>query len=211
MKKKIILVAGGTASGKTMIAQALKKEYDEIGISCTLMSMDNYYKSINELPEEKGMDVNWDTPKALDWEKFDSDILRLYNNEDVYKKPYDFETFTHKGEDILYKSSDVIIIEGLFALLSKQCREIAESRIFVHSDDDVRLIRRINRDSSGRYKEGFDLDVFMKKWIKEIKPMHKKYVKPTSEYADFIIKNNEEFVGEEKERMLNLLQSIMVK
>ncbi len=211
MEKKIILVAGGTASGKTMIARILSDEYKKSGVSCTLMSMDNYYKSLADLPEENGMDVNWDNPKVINWEQFDKDINDLYNNIDVYKKPYNFESFTHIGEDIKYESSDVIIIEGLFALLSRAAREIATSRIFVHADADIRLIRRIIRDSQGRYKEGFNLNVFMKKWIKEIKPMHKKHVQPTNEYADFIIKNNEEFVGSEKERMLNLLQTIMVK
>ncbi len=211
MNKKIILVAGGTASGKTMIADVLAKEYKKAGISCTLMSMDNYYISLSELPEENGMDVNWDSPKVINWEQFDKDINDLYNGKDIFKKQYSFELFTHVGEDIKYESSEVIIIEGLFALLSVHAREIATSKIFVHADDDIRLIRRIKRDSTGRYKNGFDLDVFMNKWIKEIKPMHKKYVKPTNDYADFIIKNNEEFIGEEKERMLNLLQSIMVK
>ncbi len=211
MEKKIILVAGGTASGKTMIAKILADEYKKSGTSCTLMSIDNYYKSLDELPEENGMDVNWDSPKVINWEQFDKDIKELYNGNDIYKTPYDFESFTHKGEDIKYESSEVIIIEGLFALLSRSAREIATSRIFVHADNDIRLIRRIIRDSQGRYKEGFDLNVFMNKWIKEIKPMHRKHVEPTNEYADFIIKNNEEFVGEEKERMLNLLQTIMVK
>ncbi len=209
--KKIILVAGGTASGKTMIADVLAKKYLEAGISCTLLSMDNYYISLDKLPEENGMDVNWDNPKVIDWEQFDKDLMSLYNGQDVSKTPYSFEEFTHKGEDVIYPSSDVIIVEGLFALLSRVARDIATSRIFVHADDDIRLIRRILRDSTGRYKNGFDLDVFMRKWIKEIKPMHKKHIRPTSDFADFIIKNNEEFVGEEKERMLNLLQSIMVK
>ncbi len=211
MKRKIILVAGGTASGKSMIADVLARKYKEANISCTHMSMDNYYISLDKLPEEKGMDVNWDDPKVIDWNQFDKDLLSLYNGEDVYKTPYCFEEFTHVGEDVLYKSSDVIIIEGLFTLLSRTAREIATSRIFVHADDDIRLIRRVIRDSTGRYKNGFDLDVFMQKWIREIKPMHKKHIRPTSDYADFIIKNNDEFVGEEKERMLNLLQSIMVK
>ncbi len=209
--KKLILVAGGTASGKTMIADILKKEYSEEGISCTLMSMDNYYKSIHNLPEEKGMDVNWDSPKVIDWDQFDIDLKKLMSGENVHKKTYDFAAFSHPGEEIEYVSNDVIIVEGLFALLSNVARELATSKIFVHADDDIRLIRRIKRDSEGRYKDGFDLQVFMTKWIKEIKPMHKKYVKPTNEYADFIIKNNEEFVGEEKETMINLLHSIMVK
>ncbi len=209
--KTIILIAGGTASGKTMIAKVLTDEYIKKGLSTTLMSMDNYYFSLEELPEEKGMDVNWDSPKVINWKRFDSDLDKLYNGEDIQITPYNFEKFTHTGEPITIKSSEVIIIEGLFALLSNKAREIATSRIFVHADEDVRLIRRIKRDSTGRYKEGFDLDVFMRKWIKEIKPMHRKHIKPTNDYADFIIKNNEEFVGEEKERMLNLLQSLMVK
>ncbi len=211
MKKKIILVAGGTASGKTMIADILAKKYEEAGISCTLMSMDNYYISLDKLPEEHGMDVNWDDPKVIDWEQFDKDLTSLYNGDDVYKTPYSFGLFTHVGEPVLYKSSDVIIVEGLFSLLSRVARDIATSRIFVHADDDIRLIRRVLRDSTGRYKDGFDLNIFMNKWIKEIKPMHKKHIRPTSDYADFIIKNNDEFVGKEKERMLNLLQTIMVK
>ncbi len=211
MKKKIILVAGGTASGKTMIAKVLVDEYRKQGITCTLMSMDNYYKSLDTLPEEHGMDVNWDSPKVIDWDKFDEDIMSLYNGVDVFKTPYDFETFTHVGEPVKYEASEVIIVEGLFALLSRVAREIATSKIFVHADDDIRLIRRVIRDSNGRYKNGFDLNIFMRKWINEIKPMHKKHVKPTNDFADFIIKNNEELVGIEKERMINLLQSIMVK
>lgn len=209
--KKIILVAGGTASGKTMIASILQKEYKEIGVSCTLLSMDNYYKDLDELPEETGPEVNWDDPSVFDWESFENDVEKLYNGEDVYKKAYSFEKFCHPGEEELHKSSDVIIIEGLYTLYSEKIRSLASSKIFVHADDDIRLIRRIKRDSEGRYKQGFNQDIFMRKWINEVQPMYKKHIKPTSEYSDFIIKNNQEFVGEEKERMINLLHSLMVK
>ncbi len=209
--KKIVLVAGGTASGKTMIAEILRKQYEQNGVSCTLMSMDNYYKSLDMLPEENGMDVNWDSPEVLDWDTLIDDVKKLYNGENVYKKEYNFGTFSHPGEEVEYKSSDVIIIEGLFSLYREEIRELAISKVFVHSDDDIRLIRRIDRDSNGRYKDGFQLPIFMKKWIDEIKPMHKKFVKPTNEYADIIIKNNKEFEGAEKDRMMRILDSLMVK
>ncbi len=209
--KKIILVAGGTASGKTMIADILKQEYENAGLSCTLVSMDNYYISLDSLPEKNGMDVNWDSPKVLNWDQFNEDVVELYKGNSIYKKSYDFSLFTHVGDSKEYASNDVIIIEGLFALLSEKVRNIATSKIFVHADNDIRLIRRILRDSTGRYKDGFDINVFLNKWIKEIKPMHKKHIEPTNDFADFIIKNNEEYVGDEKERMLNLLHTIMVK
>ncbi|BDU67625.1 MAG: uridine kinase [Candidatus Tyloplasma litorale] len=209
--KKLILVAGGTASGKTMIAKIISQEYLNRGIKSTLVTMDNYYKSIDQLPENNGLDVNWDDPKTVDWELFISDIKKLMAGKNIVKKTYDFNFYKHIGEKIKYTSNEVIIIEGLFALANKELREISHSKIFIHADDDVRLVRRIRRDSSIRSKQIFELDFFLKRWINDIKPMHNKYIKITNDFADFIIKNNEEFVDKEKERMINLLNSIVVK
>ncbi len=209
--KKLVLVGGGTGSGKTVIAKLLKKQYEAQGLSATLMSMDNYYKDLNDLPEERGMDVNWDSPNVMNWNQFDIDIAKLINGENVKRKTYEFETFSYPGGEVEYESNDVIILEGIFALFSDKARELATSKIFVHTDDDIRLIRRAIRDSNGRYKIGFNHKVFMHKWLKEVSPMHKKHVNPTKQHADFIINNNEEFKGEEKERMVSLLQSLVVK
>ncbi|NQX83371.1 MAG: hypothetical protein HRS50_01485 [Mycoplasmataceae bacterium] len=210
MKKTIILIGGGTSSGKSMIADILYKQYIKNGLSVTLMAMDNYYISIDKLNTKKGEDVNWDSPNVIDWKKFIKDVKDLKENKNVKKSIYNFSTYSHKGE-VEYKSNDFIIIEGLFALFNKDVREMSSSMIFIEADDDIRLMRRIIRDMNGRYKDVFDTEKFLDKWKSEIKTMHKKYVQPTSSFADFIIRNNTDFIGEEKKRMINLLQSIVVK
>ena len=211
MENKIILIAGGTASGKTMIADILQKEYTKIGKKATLMGMDNYYISLDKLPEEKGEDVNWDSPNVLDWDKFISDIKELKRGNNIKKKPYNFAKYEHVGKEIEYESSDVIIIEGLFTLYNEEIRKMSNSLIYVKSDSDIRLMRRIKRDGNGRYKDTFNVEDFLVKWKDEIKPMHKKYVLPTSDYADFIIANNKDYIEDEKQNMINLLHSIMIK
>ncbi len=209
--KKLIIIAGGTSSGKTMFAEIIKKGYEKNNKTATLISMDNYYKSIDLLPEKNGELVNWDSPKVIDWKKFFSDVENLMNGNNIKKQNYNFSTYSYDKEEIEYFSSDYIIIEGLFALFDKKIRKMGAINIFVDVDDDIRLMRRISRDKLGRYKNEFEIEKFLLKWKDEIKPMHKKYVQPTNEYADFIIKNNNEFIGDEKERMINILQSIMVK
>lgn len=211
MGNKLILIAGGTASGKTMIANVLVKEYINKGLSATLMGMDNYYKSLDSMSEKNGEDVNWDSPNVIDWDQFLIDINKLKNGENVKKMSYDFASYTHKGKEVEYIASEYIIIEGIFTLYKENIRNISDSKVFVDVDDDIRLIRRIERDKNGRYKDKFDTSVFMKKWKEEIKPMHKKYVQPTLEYSDFVIKNNNDFIGEEKNKMINLLHSIVLK
>lgn len=210
MERKIILIAGGTASGKTIIAQILKQHLEGNGKTATMIEMDNYYFSIDELPEEKGEDVNWDSPLVIDWKSFIDDLKEIKSGKNVIKSVYQFDSYSHNGQ-IEYESSEYIIIEGLFALYNEDVRKLASSLIFIDADDDIRLMRRMKRDGAGRYKDSFDPNEFMKKWKDVIKPMHKKFIQPTSEYADFIIRNNKEFIEEEKERMIQLLHSIVVK
>lgn len=210
-ERKLILIAGGTASGKSMVADNIKKQFEEGGKEVSILTMDNYYKTLEQLGTTEHSEVNWDSPKTFDWDRLKKDIYDLLDGKDIVNHRYIYGAGAYDKEDIVVKSSDFIMLEGLFALLSEDIRKLADVQIFVNVDEDIRLIRRVKRDSEGRYANNFDSMDFMNQWLKVIKPMHNKYIQPTKEHADLIINNNKEKLGEEKTSLSVLLHAIMVK
>lgn len=209
--KKLVLIAGGTASGKTTIADLLVRKNLEKNITSTIVSIDNYYKSIDMLNVDDGKNVNWDDPKTINWNLLKKDINFLLNGKTIFKKSYDFNHYKHLGKEIEYKSNDLIILEGLFALYDEDLKEISSSKIYVNCDSDIRLIRRIRRDIKGRSNDSKEMEFFIQRWEKEIKPMHKKYINPTKEFADLTVKNNYDLFSEKNDEMMNNLIGIMVE
>ena len=190
-KSKLILIAGGTASGKTTIAREVCKNLKNKNIETTLIQMDNYYLSIDDFDNKKISAINWDHPSAINWKKLESDYRALINNKTLKIFTYDFEKSIYdKTKEIVLKPSEYIVIEGVFALYDEFLNQEANTKIFVSADSDTRLIRRIERDKKIRFNN-FDPNSFIKKWKEVIKPMHNKYVQPTSKLADLIVKNSE--------------------
>ena len=209
--KKLILIGGGTASGKTLLLKQIFEQYRQTGKECSMLSMDNYYKDLDALGAKEHSEVNWDEPKAFDWGLLRSDIDDLLNDKRIICHKYNYETGFHSKEEIKIESSDFIVLEGLFALYDEEIKEKAEIKIFVDADSDVRMLRRIKRDKERRYSKTFDYDKFITQWEEVTKPMHKLYIQPTMQFADIILRNNKRLNPKEKSSLITLLQTIVVK
>ncbi len=210
-KKKLILIAGGTASGKSMVAEQMAAQYRTTSKGVALITIDNYYKTLEQMGVNSHSEVNWDHPETFDWERLKNDVASLLNNESISLRPYNYGTGNYGEEVTEIKSEEIIIIEGIYGLYEKSLRDMANILIYVDVDSDIRMIRRIKRDSEGRYSHNFDPNEFMIKWEGVIKPMHNKFIHPTKEYADIIVKNNKELNNEQKSSLIDLLQTLVVK
>ena len=202
---KLILIAGGTASGKSMIADMFEKQLDINKKSTTIIRMDNYYKDIKDFKENDVSKINWDEPSVFDWKQLLIDIDLLMNGKKVERNIYFYKTgkYTNEKETLLPNKN--LILEGLFTLHNDELRKKSSLQIYVDVDSEIRMERRINRDFQSRYENKFDREVFIKKWRNVIQPMHEKYVKETSKYADKIIYNNEDLNNDKKIEIIKQL------
>lgn len=178
---KIIAVAGGSASGKSSIVKYVDDLFkDEL----TVIGHDNYYKAHDDISFEERAKLNYDYPGAFDNELFYEDLLSLQDGKSINMPTYDYKKHTRSDETIAIKPTKIILIEGILVLEDKRIRDITDTKVFIDADSDVRLQRRILRDAKER---GRSLDSVLEQYIKQVKPMHEKYVEPTKKYADIII------------------------
>lgn len=184
-KPILILIAGGTASGKTTVVRKLLSHFDKNSVS--ILAMDNYYKRNDNIPLEKRKLINYDHPDAIDMELLKNHIIDLLNNKDVDCPVYDFINHNRSNEIIHIKHTPVVIVEGILALYDKNIRDLADIQIFVESEADIRFIRRLKRDIKER---GRDVDDVIKQYLSTVKPMYDSYVAPTKRFADIIIPND---------------------
>lgn len=184
-KPILILIAGGTASGKTTVVRKLLSHFDKNSVS--ILAMDNYYKRNDNIPLEKRKLINYDHPDAIDMELLKNHIIDLLNNKDVDCPVYDFINHNRSNEIIHIKHTPVVIVEGILALYDKNIRDLANIQIFVESEADIRFIRRLKRDIKER---GRDVDDVIKQYLSTVKPMYDSYVAPTKRFADIIIPND---------------------
>lgn len=186
MERKLVLIAGGTASGKTKVARELGHIISEKKTS-TLIETDHYYLPKKEAlaKKENWTEVDYDHPASINWDLLLSDINKLMSGEQVVKNKYDYDKEDYTDEVITFEPSDVVIIEGILTLAVKELVEMADLRIFVHADIDTRYIRRLHRDNKERYR--VDNEEFKNRWINVLKPAHNKFIEPTKNFADLII------------------------
>lgn len=186
MKKPIlILIAGGSASGKTTVVNKLEKYIDKSLIS--VISMDNYYKKRDNLTLEERKMINYDHPDSIDMALLKNQLNDLLNNKIVKCPIYDFKSHNRSNETTIIKPTPVIILEGILALYDSDIRNLSNIEIFVESEADIRFIRRLKRDLVER---GRSLDDVINQYISTVKPMYDYYVAPTKKYADIIIPND---------------------
>ena len=181
MKTLFVGVAGGTGSGKSTFTQNLKHEF---GDAITVIFYDNYYKDQSGVPPQDRDKINYDCPDALDTDLLIEHIHQLKEGKTVQSPIYDFTTHTRKAETIEIKPNKVIVIEGILAFVDKELRETYHLKIYVDSDADERILRRIMRDIQDRGRQIGDIAL---QYITTVKPMHNLYVEPTKAYADIII------------------------
>lgn len=174
-------VCGGSASGKTTLCNDLAKYFDD---DIQIISQDSYYIDRSHLTENEIKDINFDHPESLDINQLYMDIMALKNNSEVWIPQYCFKTHSVLEDKIKLEKKKINIIEGLFVFHIEELRNIFDMKIFIHADDDVRIIRRIRRDVEQR---GRDLASILNQYLDSVKPMYDEFVVKQKKYADSII------------------------
>lgn len=182
MNKPIVLgVAGGTGSGKTTFADKIK---DSFPSDTTILCHDFYYKSFSDLSLQERKKQNFDHPDSFDTSLMVQDIIELVNRRPIKRPVYSFSEFTRLPETVTVLPTKLIIIEGILIFDSKEIRDLCDIKIFVDTDADERLIRRILRDVKER---GRTLDSVIDQYLATVKPMHDQFVEPSKKHADIIV------------------------
>ena len=178
----IIGIAGGTGSGKTTVVKRIAKALPPH--CAAVVPLDSYYNDTTELTPEERAAINFDHPDAFDWKLLTEHIKRLKNGEAIEQPTYSYIESNRQKETIHVEPKPVIIIEGIMALHYKKLRDMMDLKIFVDTDDDVRLIRNIRRDVVER---GRTVDMVLDRYEKVLKPMHEQFIEPTKKFAVLII------------------------
>ncbi|MDL5361236.1 uridine kinase [Halalkalicoccus sp. NIPERK01] len=208
----VLGIAGGTGAGKTTVAREVTDALDGSpggraadfrtdageGIgrgsadrrgspgdgSVTHIPLDNYYADRSDLPFSERRTINYDHPSAFDWDLLRTHLDRLLSGRPIGMPQYDFEAHTRTDERVRVEPTDVIVIEGILALYDEAITEMLDLRIYVETDADVRILRRIRRDVLER---GRSLDGVIEQYLSTVKPMHEQFVEPTKKEADLVI------------------------
>ncbi len=175
----LILIAGGTGSGKTTVANKLV-EY--LG-NAVVLSIDRYYRDLSHLPPEERIKTNFDDPAAIEWPLLEDHARRLLKGEAVDVPIYDFKTHTRRGYEP-FSPAKYLIIEGIFALWHGPIRDLAALRIYIDTPADIRFLRRLRRDiqERGRTPESVCIQ-----WERFVHPSHERFVEPTKRFAHVIL------------------------
>ncbi|MDD5945689.1 MAG: uridine kinase [Clostridia bacterium] len=177
----VIGIAGGTASGKTTIVNKLKDFFKD---DVELISHDCYYKEHNNMPYEERAKLNYDHPSSFDTDRMIDDIIKLKEGQAVYRPVYDFSIHNRVPETVRVEPKKVILVEGILIFENKKLRDLMDIKIFVDTDADERLMRRIIRDMKYR---GRTIESILTQYQTTVKPMHEEFVEPSKKYADIII------------------------
>ena len=181
----VIGIAGGTGSGKTTVVNQIIDELPENEVC--VISQDSYYKSTDSLTYEERIKINFDHPRAIDFELLETHLSNLKRGEIIQQPVYSFVTHNRTKDHIETHPRKVVIIEGILIFNSKKLLDLFDIKIFVHADADERLIRRVRRDIKER---GRDIDEVLDRYKNTLKPMHQQFIEPTKSFADIIIPND---------------------
>ena len=177
----VVGVAGGSGSGKTTLVKNLVAAFAG---DVAVLSHDNYYRRHDDLPYEKRCLLNYDEPAALETELMVRQLQALRRGEAIDCPVYDFAIHNRSGETLHIEPRPIILVDGILIFENEALRELMDVRIFVDTDADVRLCRRIRRDVS---KRGRTLESVLNQYQQTVKPMHEKYVEPSKKYAHIIV------------------------
>ena len=181
----VIGIAGGTGSGKTTVVNQIINELPEDEVC--VISQDSYYKATDNLSYEERIKINFDHPRAIDFDLLETHISDLKSGKIIQQPIYSFVTHNRTKDSIKTHPRKVVIIEGILIFNSKKLLDLFDIKIFVHADADERLIRRVRRDIKER---GRDIDEVLDRYKDTLKPMHQQFIEPTKNFADIIIPND---------------------
>ncbi len=181
----IIGIAGGTGSGKTTVVHQIMNELPETEVG--IISQDSYYKQTHDLSYEERSRINFDHPRAIDFELLVAHLKDLKEGKAIDQPVYSFITHNRTDDTVHTHPRKVMIVEGLLILTNPELRDLFDVKIYVHADSDERLIRRLKRDIAER---GRDMEEVINRYQTTLKPMHEQFIEPTKAFADIIIPND---------------------
>ncbi|WP_027724666.1 uridine kinase [Tuberibacillus calidus] len=182
-KKPIIIgVAGGSGSGKTTVANEIYRNFPDQSIA--VIEQDAYYKAQDHKSMEERLKTNYDHPLAFDNDLLIEHLEKLLRFEPIEKPVYDYTVHTRSDKIIPIEPKDVIILEGILILEDERLRNLMDIKVFVDTDSDLRVIRRLLRDT---YERGRSVNSVIEQYLSVVRPMHNQFVEPTKRYADIII------------------------
>ncbi|MFO7888570.1 MAG: uridine kinase [Eubacteriales bacterium] len=175
-------ITGGSGSGKTTIVNKIKTDIPKASV--LVIEQDSYYKDQSELSYEERCKTNYDHPFAFDSDLLVKHLEKLSKWEDIEKPTYDYSIHNRKETRELVKPKEIIILEGILIFYDERLRDLLDIKIFVDTDSDIRLVRRIIRDINER---GRSLESVLNQYMKTVRPAHEQFIEPTKKFADIII------------------------
>lgn len=202
MQAFVIGIAGGSGSGKSTFAQRLKSYFPE---DISLVSCDNYYLARHEMPLEERKKQNYDSPEAFEFDLMIRQISQLKAGRSIDCPVYDFTKHDRSDRVVHIEAKPVVLIDGILIFTDPSLRDLMDMRIYVETDADERILRRVRRDMQER---GRDLDGIIDQYLATVKPMHNTFVEPTKVFADIIINGgmNDTAFDLVKNKIQNLLE-----
>lgn len=185
-KPIIIGVTGGSGSGKTSVSRAIFNNFPDHSIM--MLEQDSYYKDQSHLSFEERLNTNYDHPFAFDNDLLIQHVGDLLNYKAIEKPVYDYVAHTRSQATIIQEPKEVIILEGILILEDERLRDLMDIKVYVDTDDDIRIIRRIKRDME---EQGRTLDSVIEQYLTVVKPMYHQFIEPTKRYADIIVQKAE--------------------
>ena len=177
----VIGIAGGSGSGKSTFAKRLKACFPD---NVAVVSCDNYYIKRDDMPLEERRLQNYDSPEAFEFDLMIRQIMDLKHGKNILCPVYDFTVHNRSDQVIPIEAKPVVLIDGILIFTEPRLRNIMDMRIYVETDADERILRRVKRDMCER---GRDLDGIIRQYLTTVKPMHNTFVEPTKAFADIII------------------------
>ena len=181
MEMLTIGIAGGTGSGKTTITKKIMREF---GDSACILHHDSYYKAHDDLSYEERTRLNYDHPNAFDTDLMLSHIRALKRGETVETPTYDFTVHNRSSKTVTVRPARVLVVEGILIFADRALCDEMDIKLFVDTDADVRILRRIVRDVRDR---GRSLESVVNQYLTSVKPMHEQFVEPTRKFADIVV------------------------
>ena len=183
MEKPILIgITGGTGSGKSTIADALYSNFSKDRI--TMIQQDMYYKDQSHLSMEERVKTNYDHPMAFDNDLLVEHLQKLIKGEAIEKPRYDFTIHNRAKDTTTVEPREIIIVEGILILEDERIRDLLDIKVYVDTDADIRILRRLVRDIEER---GRTVESVIDQYLKMVRPMHMEFTEPTKRYADIII------------------------
>ena len=181
-KPLIIGIAGGSGSGKSTVANNVAELLTTSSV--VFIDMDAYYRNFPQLSLDERRKLNWDHPDAFDYDLLCEHLQALRARHPIEKPEYDFVTHLRRTDSTTVEPADVVVIDGILLFVDDRIRDLCDVKVFVDADADIRLIRRIERDTRER---GRPLEEIIDQYLTTVQPMHLQFVEPSKRYADVIV------------------------